>query len=52
MESKKMIQMTLFTEQKETYRLRGWTYGYQVKWLEKGRVRDLGIDMYILLYLN
>ena len=26
---KKMIQMNLFTKQKEIHRLREWTYGYQ-----------------------
>ena len=30
MESKKeMIQMNLFTKQKQTHRLREWTYGHQ-----------------------
>ena len=36
-ESKKMIQMNLFTEQKQTHRLRKQTYGYQS---EKGVGRD------------
>ena len=32
-ESKKMIQMNLFTKQKQTHRHRKQTYGYQrVKW--------------------
>ena len=26
---KKMIQMNLFTKQKEIHKLRQWTYGYQ-----------------------
>ena len=26
---KKMIQMNIFTKQKQTHRLREWTYGYQ-----------------------
>ena len=26
---KKMIRMNLFTKQKQTYRFRVWTYGYQ-----------------------
>ena len=26
---KKVIKMNLFTKQKQTYRLREWTYGYQ-----------------------
>ena len=42
--------MNLFTEQKQTHRLREQTYGYQ-----GGRVggsdREFGIDVYTLLYL-
>ena len=39
--SKKMIQMNLFTKQKQTHRLRKQTYGYQS---EKGVGRDkLGV---------
>ena len=37
MESKKMIQMNLFTKQKQTHRLRKQTYGYQS---ENGVGRD------------
>ena len=36
------------TEQKETHRLRKWTYGCQ----EEGIVRECGRDVYILLYLK
>jgi len=36
------------TEQKETHRLREWTYGC---WGE-GTVREFGMDMYTLLYLK
>ena len=50
-ESKKMIQMNLFTQQKQTHRLRERTYGYR-----RGRLRgkdwEFGIDMYTLLYLK
>ena len=47
----KMIQINLFTKQKQTHRLRKWTYGYQ-----KGRVGgidwEVGIDTYTLLYFK
>ena len=47
MESKKeMIQMNLFTKQKQIHRLRERTYGYQVE-----RVGG-EMDMYTLLYLK
>ena len=46
-----MIQMNLFTKQKQTHRLRERTYGYQ--WEGGGGiVREFGIDTYILLYLK
>ena len=41
-----MIQMNLFTEQKETHRLRKRAYGCQ----GEGIVREQGMDMYTLLY--
>ena len=41
-----MIQMNLFTEQKETHRLRKGAYGCQ----GEGIVREQGMDMYTLLY--
>ena len=39
------------TKQKETHRLRKWIYGY---WSggQEGIVRELGMDMYTLLYLK
>ena len=39
------------TKQKQTHRLREGTYGYQGKG-EEGIAWELGIDMYILLYLE
>ena len=41
--------MNLFTNQKQTHRLKEQTYGYLV-WADI--VREFGTDMYILLYLN
>ena len=43
---KKKIQMNLFTEQKETHRLRKRAYGCQ----GEGIVREQGMGMYTLLY--
>ena len=43
-----MIQMNLFTKQKETHRLRKQTYGCQ----GEGVVKDFGKVMYTLLYLK
>ena len=45
---KEIMQMNLFTKQKETHRLRKWTYGCQ----GEGTVRDLGKVRYTLLYLK
>ena len=49
---KKMIQMNLFTELKQTNRLREQTYGYQGGrawgWIDW----ELGIDTYTLLYVK
>ena len=50
-----MIEMNLFTKQKQIHRLREQTYGYQ-----EGRVRgggeevvgELGMEMYTLLLLK
>ena len=51
---KKLTQMSLFTKQKQTHRLREWNYGYQGE--EWGWGIDwefgFGIDMCILLYLK
>ena len=47
-----MIQMNLLTKQKQTRRLREGTYGYQGEGWEEGIGRQLGMDMYTLLYLK
>ena len=48
-----MIQMNLFTNQKQTHRLREGTYGYQGGRVGRGGIiREFGIDMYTLLYLE
>ena len=44
----KMIQVNLLTKQKETHRLGEWTYDC----LGEEIVKDLGMDMYPLLYLK
>ena len=49
---KKMVQVTLFTKQKQTHRLRERTYGYQREGLGGGIDWEFGIDMYTLLYLK
>ena len=50
---KQMIQMNLFTKQKQTHRLENefmvTTRGYE--WGE-GIIREFGVDMYTLLYLK
>ena len=46
-----MIQMNLFTKQKQTHRLRERTYGSWGK-VREGIDRELGIDMYTLPYLK
>ena len=51
-ESKKIIQMNLFTKQKQIHSLRKQIYGYQVGRMRVGIDWDLGIDMYTLLYLK
>ena len=43
-----MIQMNLFTKQKQTHRLREQTYGYRGEGIDW----EFGIDMYALLYLK
>ena len=47
----KMIQMILFTKQKQTQRLRESTYGCQGQRM-RGRDREFGINIYKLLYLK
>ena len=49
---KKMIQMNLFTKQKQTHRLRKQTYGYQRGKIGGGINWEFGIDIYTLLYLK
>ena len=48
-----MIQTNLFTEQKQTHRLRERTYGCRQgrEWREE-RVGEFGMDMYTLLYFK
>ena len=48
---KKIIQMNLFTKQKQIRSLKERTYGYQ-RGRVGGKVREFGIDMYTLLYLK
>ena len=52
MQNLKMIEMKLFTKQKQTHRLREWTYGCQGKSLGEGIVREFGMDRYTLLHLK
>ena len=49
---KKMIQMNLFTKQKQTHRLREGTYGYQWGRVWGGIDWEFGIDMSTVLYLK
>ena len=50
-ESKIMVQMNLFTKQKQSYRCRKQTYGYQG--VAGGRINwEVGIDIYMLLYIK
>ena len=49
---KRKIQMNLFTEQKQTHRLRERTYDYQEGRVVGGIDWEFGIDMYTLLYLK
>ena len=47
----KLLQMNLFTTQKQIHRLRERTYGYRgQRWW--GRDRQFGTDRYTLLYLK
>ena len=43
---KKMIQMNLFTKQKQTYRLQEQTYSYQGEGCGGGEDWEFGIDMH------
>ena len=49
--------MSLFTKQKQTHRLREWTYGSREEeessgWEDGGTVTECGMDMYTLLFLK
>ena len=46
-----MIQINLFTKQKYIHRPREWTYGCQGGRMKR-KVRELGINMYTLLYFK
>ena len=47
-----MIYVSLFTKHKQIHRLREPTHGCQgERWVE-GRVREFGMDLYTLLYLE
>ena len=48
----KMIQINLFTKQKQTYRLRKQTCGYQRGKVGGERNWEFGIDIYTLLYIK
>ena len=45
-----MIQMNLFTKQKQTHRLRELIYSYQSRTEQGGVDWEFGIGMYILQY--
>ena len=47
-----MIQMNLFTKQKHTHRLREGTYSYWWERRKERLVREFGMDLYILVYLE
>ena len=47
-----MVQINLFTKQKQTHRLREQTYGYQGEACGEGIVREFGVDMHTLLDLK
>ena len=44
--------MNLFTKQKQTYRYRKQTYGYQRGDVGGGINQDLGINIHTLLYID
>ena len=47
-----MIQINLFTKEKQTHRFKEWAYGCQEEEWGKGLVRECGMDVYTLLYLK
>ena len=49
---KKMLQVNLFTKQKQTHRLRKQTYGYQRGKVGGGINDEFGINRYTLLYIK
>ena len=51
-ESKKMMQVNRFTEQKLTQTHREQTYAYYTGRVGEGIFRECGTDMYTLLYLQ
>ena len=46
------MQTDLLTKQGQTHGLREGTYGYQGQGWEEGLLRQLGMDVYTLLYLK
>ena len=50
MESNKMLQINLYTEQKYTHRHRKQTYGYQKGKTEEGVKQEFEVNIYPLLY--
>ena len=51
-QNQKTIQINVFAKQKQTHRLREWTYDCQGKRWEREIVREFGIDMHTQLYLK
>ena len=47
-----MMQMNLFTQQKQTHRLRKQTYGYQRGEVGGGISWEFGTDIHTLLHLK
>ena len=45
------LQTNLFTKQKQTHRLREWSYSCQGQRME-GRDREFGVDIYTLLFFK
>ena len=47
-----MVQMNLFTKQKQSYRCRKQIYGYRGVTAGGGINWEIGIDIYTLLYIK
>ena len=47
-----MIQMNLFTKQKQTHRVQKQIYGYQRGKVGGGIHQEIGINVYTLLYIK